>query len=61
MRWSGVCENHFGTEPNVGAVQSFETFAWDGDGNLLIKSYYPMSEFVGAEADPYAHLLEVQQ
>jgi hypothetical protein len=37
---------------------SIETFAWDDDGNLLIKTYYPMPETVGAEADPYAHLLE---
>jgi hypothetical protein len=44
MAW--VCENHFGTEP---------TFAWD-DGNLLIKTYYPMPEAVG-----YSHLLEGRQ
>jgi hypothetical protein len=29
-----------------------------GDGNLLIKTYYPMPEHVGAESDPYAHLRE---
>jgi len=56
MAW--VCENHFGTEPNVGVAHSIETFAWDDDGNLLIKTYYPMPESVGDEADPYAHLLE---
>lgn len=55
MAW--VCENHFGTELNVGIAHSIETFAWDDDGNLLIKTYYPMPESVGDDADPYAHLL----
>jgi len=59
MAW--VCENHFGTEPNVQMAYSIETFAWDDDGNLLIKTYYPMPESVGAEADPYTHLLEGQK
>ena len=27
MAW--VCENHFGTEPNVQMAHSIETFAWD--------------------------------
>jgi hypothetical protein len=36
MAW--VCENHFGTEPNVQMAHSIETFAWDVDGNLLIKT-----------------------
>jgi hypothetical protein len=56
MAW--VCENHFGNEPSVQMAHSIETFAWDEDGNLLIKAYYPMPESVGAEADPYAYLLE---
>jgi hypothetical protein len=56
MAW--VCENYFGTEPNVQMAHSIETFAWDDDGNLLIKTYYPMPESVGADSDPYAHLLE---
>ena len=38
-----------------------ETFAWDDDGNLLIKTYYPMPETVGSDSDPYAHLLEGRQ
>jgi hypothetical protein len=58
MAW--VCENFFGTEPNVQSAYSIETFAWDDNGDLLIKTYYPMPESVGAEADPYAHLLEGQ-
>jgi len=59
MAW--VCENYFGTEPNVQMAHSIETFAWDDDGNLLIKTYYPMPESVGADSDPYAHLLEGQK
>jgi hypothetical protein len=59
MAW--VCENFFGTEPNVQSAYSIETFAWDRDGNLLIKTYYPMPEHIGADSDPYGHLLESQQ
>jgi hypothetical protein len=59
MAW--VCENSFGTEPNVQKAYSIETFAWDGDGNLLIKTYYPMPESVDADSDPYAHILDGQQ
>jgi hypothetical protein len=59
MAW--VCENRFDAEPNIQMAYSIDTFAWDDDGNLLIKTYYPMSESVGAEADPYTHLLEGQQ
>ena len=55
MAW--VCENSFGTEPNVQKAYSIETFAWDADGDLLIKTYYPMPESVEADSDPYAHLL----
>jgi hypothetical protein len=56
-----VCENHFGTEPNVQTAHTIETFAWDDDANLLIKTYYRMPETVGSDSDPYAHLLEGQQ
>jgi hypothetical protein len=59
MAW--VCENFFGTEPNVQSAYSIETFAWDREGNLLIKTYYSMPEHVGADSDPYGHLLESQQ
>ncbi|MFF0455332.1 hypothetical protein [Nocardia africana] len=58
MAW--VCENRFGTGDDVIMVHSIETFAWDADGNLLIKTYYPMPEHVGADADPYAHILDGQ-
>jgi hypothetical protein len=59
MAW--VCENYFGTEPNVQISFSIETFAWDDGGNLLIKTYYPMPESVGSDGDPYAHILNTQQ
>ena len=59
MAW--VCENYFGTEPNVQMAYSIETFAWDDDGNLLIKTYYPMPETVDSDSDPYAHLLGDEQ
>jgi hypothetical protein len=58
MAW--VCENYFGTEPDVSKTYSIETFAWDDGGNLLIKTYYPMPETVGADGDPYAHILDGQ-
>jgi hypothetical protein len=50
-----VCENHFGAEPNVQMAYSIETFAWDNDGNLLIRTYYPRPESIDSES---AHLLE---
>ena len=59
MAW--VCENSFGTKPNIQMAYSIETFAWDDNGDLLIKTYYPMPETVGAGNDPYAHLLESHQ
>ena len=37
---------------NVQTAYSIETFAWDGAGNLLIKTYCPMPEAVGAETIP---------
>ncbi|MGI5222459.1 hypothetical protein [Nocardia sp. CA-290969] len=56
MAW--VCENRFGSGDDVVTVHSIETFAWDAKGDLLIKTYYPMPERVGADQDPYAHILE---
>ena len=50
-------ENHFGVEPTVQIGYSIETFAWDDEGNLLVKTYYAMPEEVGPDDDPYAHLL----
>jgi hypothetical protein len=40
-----------------GDVRMFDPVGTD----LLIKTYYPMPESVGAEADPYAHLLQGQK
>ena len=31
-------ESSDGTEPNIQSAYSIETFAWDQDGNLLIKT-----------------------
>lgn len=59
MAW--VCENYFGTEPNVQKAYSIETFAWDDCRNLLVRTYNPMPESVGSDGDPYAHLLDDQQ
>ena len=56
MAW--VCENHFDAGGKTLTTHSIETFAWDDDGDLLIKTYYPMPESVGTDSDPYAHLLE---
>ncbi|MGW5918807.1 hypothetical protein ACWFPY_07420 [Nocardia fluminea] len=56
MAW--VCENRFGTGDDVVMVHSIETFAWDAGGNLLIKTYYPMPEHVGTDADPCQHILD---
>ena len=58
MAW--VCENLFGTEPNVQSARSIETFAWDDNGDPMIKTYYSMSESVGVKSDAYAHLLDGQ-
>jgi hypothetical protein len=55
MAW--VIENHFGTGENVGKTTSIETYAWDDNGDLLVKTYYAMPEAVGADDDPYVHLL----
>lgn len=54
-------ENKFGSEPNVQTGHSIETYAWDENGNLLLKTYYPMPEAIGSGDDPYVHLLDSQQ
>lgn len=55
MAW--VIENHFGTGDEIVKAYSIETFRWDDDGNLVIKTYYDMPEGLRAEDDPYEHLL----
>jgi hypothetical protein len=55
MAW--VIENHFTSGEQVSKTYSIETFQWDEDGSLLIKTYYPMPDNVGAKDDPYEYLL----
>ena len=38
-------------------VCRIETFAWDDNGDLLIKTYYPMPEEIDENSDPYAYLI----
>ena len=55
MAW--VIENHFKAGEEVLKTYSIETFQWEEDGSLLIKTYYPMPENIGPDDDPYEHLL----
>ena len=55
MAW--VIESHFTASGQLTKSLSIETFAWDDDGNLTIKTYYDMPESVGADDDPYVALL----
>jgi hypothetical protein len=55
MAW--VIENHFKTAETVSKSHSIETFRWNQDGDLLIKTYYSMPENIGPNDDPYAFLL----
>ena len=52
MAW--VIESRFGKLP---PSLSVETFRWEPDGTLHVKTYYDMPESVGENDDPYAHLL----
>ena len=55
MAW--VIENRFRTGDRVLTSLSIETFRWDEQGDLVIKTYYDMPESVGADDDPYELLL----
>ena len=57
MAW--VIECRFaGRDP----MHSIETFRWDDDGTLHVKTYYTMPSSVGEHDDPYAFLLaDVEQ
>jgi hypothetical protein len=55
MAW--VNENRFTVEGKTGTSLSIETFLWDENGDLTIKTYYDMPESVGANDDPYATLI----
>ena len=52
MAW--VNENRFEDLP---MMQSIETFRWEEDGTLHVKTYYDMPESVGEDDDPYEHTL----
>ncbi len=56
MAW--VIENHFKANGKTFKTHSIETFQWDENGDLLINTYYDMPESVGANDDPYNHLLQ---
>jgi hypothetical protein len=51
MAW--VIESRFGKLP---PGLSIETFRWEPDGALHVKTYYDMPASVGENDDPYAHL-----
>jgi hypothetical protein len=52
MAW--VIESRFGS---FDAAYSIETFRWDDDGSLHVKTYYDMPTSVGQNDDPYEYLL----
>jgi hypothetical protein len=55
MAW--VIENHFGTGDDISKTYSIETYAWDDDGNLTIKTYYEVPSSLGEDDDPYEYLI----
>ena len=52
MAW--VIESRFGS---FDPMYSIETFRWEDDGSLHVKTYYDMPTNVGQTDDPYRHLL----
>lgn len=55
MAWVIDCK--FSANGETVRTHSIETFAWDEDGDLTIKTYYDMAAEVGEDDDPYVHLL----
>ena len=55
MAW--VIESHFGTDEQISKTLSIETFRWDENGDLLIKTYYELPEGLGENDDPYETIL----
>src|ERR1700704_3122417 len=55
MAW--VIESHFGTGEQISKTLSIETFQWDENGDLLIKTYYELPEGLGENDDPYELIL----
>ncbi len=52
MAW--VIESRFGQSP---PTISIETFRWEPDGTLHVKTFYDMPSSVGEQDDPYRFLL----
>ena len=53
MAW--VIESRF---KDGSTTYSIETFRWEKDGTLHIKTYYDMPESVGKNDDPYQHIIK---
>jgi len=52
-----VIENPFGTGDQIFQAYSIETFRWEENGDLTIKTYYDKPEGLGEGDDPYELLL----
>ena len=52
-----MIESHFTADGKMSKTLSIETFAWDDNGDLTIKTYYDISDAVGADDDPYVTIL----
>jgi hypothetical protein len=50
-----VIENRYGNNP---MTHSIELMHWEPDGTLHVKTYYDIPESVGANDDPYEHILK---
>jgi hypothetical protein len=55
MAWTNENSVTIGDETH--STMSIETFSWEPNGNLTIKTYYDMPESVGEDDDPYEHIL----
>ena len=55
MAWAN--ENIVTIGDETHSMISIETFSWEPNGDLTIKTYYDMPESVGEDDDPYEHLL----
>ena len=55
MAWAN--ENIVTIGDETHSMISIETFSWEPNGDLTIKTYYDMPESVGEDDDPYEHFL----
>jgi GntR family transcriptional regulator len=55
MAWTN--ENIVTIGDQTHSSMSIETFSWEPNGDLTIKTYYDMPESIGEEDDPYEHIL----